>query len=240
MNIGAPWPTAEQAEARVLEIQTKLHRWATDAPDRRFADLFNLVCDPAVLLVAWRRVRGNKGARTAGVDGQTVYYIQQRRGEAVFLAELRAELKARRFAPCPRGAADPQARQRQAADAWDPDRAGPRVQAALKLVLERSSRRTSCRARTAFAPAAAPRRHRRDPRVRQSTTRLQWVVEGDIQASLTRSPLPMGVRQRIADKRPGAGQGVPQGRHPQPGWRRRDLPAPHKAASCRHCWPTSP
>jgi len=101
VNIGAPWPTAEQAEARVLEIQTKLHRWATDAPDRRFADLFNLVCDPAVLLVAWCRVRGNKGARTAGVDGQTVYYIQQRRGEAVFLAELRAELKARRFAPLP-------------------------------------------------------------------------------------------------------------------------------------------
>ncbi len=101
MNTGAPWPTAEQAEARVLEIQTKLHRWATDAPDCRFADLFNLVCDPAVLLVAWRRVRGNKGARTAGVDGQTVYYIQQRRGEGSFLADLRADLKARRFSPLP-------------------------------------------------------------------------------------------------------------------------------------------
>ena len=101
MNTGALWPTAEQAEARVLKIQAKLHRWATDDPDRRFADLFNLVCDPAVLLVAWRRVRGNKGARTAGVDGQTVYYIQQRRGEASFLAELRADLKARRFAPLP-------------------------------------------------------------------------------------------------------------------------------------------
>ena len=101
MNTGAPWPTAEQAEARVLGIQAKLHRWVTDDPDRRFADLFNLVGDPAVLLVAWRRVKGNKGARTAGVDGQTVYYIQQRRGEALFLAELRADLKARRFAPLP-------------------------------------------------------------------------------------------------------------------------------------------
>jgi hypothetical protein len=56
---------------------------ATDAPDRRFADLFNLVGDPAVLLVAWRRVRGNKGARTAGVDGQTVDHIQQRRARVV-------------------------------------------------------------------------------------------------------------------------------------------------------------
>jgi RNA-directed DNA polymerase len=110
VNTGAPSPTPsiEEAEARVLGIQTKLHRWATDDPDRRFADLFNLVCDPAVLLVAWRRVRGNKGARTAGVDGQTVSYIQQRRGEESFLAELRADLKACRFRSSARaGAADP-------------------------------------------------------------------------------------------------------------------------------------
>ena len=33
-----------QAERRVLEIQTKLHRWARDDPHRRFGDLFNLVC----------------------------------------------------------------------------------------------------------------------------------------------------------------------------------------------------
>jgi RNA-directed DNA polymerase len=29
-----------QAERRVLEIQTKLHRWARDDPHRRFDDLF--------------------------------------------------------------------------------------------------------------------------------------------------------------------------------------------------------
>src|SRR5215208_4535396 len=69
VNTGAPLPTPQAAEARVLEIQAKLHRWATDDPDRRFDDLFNLVCDPAFLLVGWRRVRGNKGARSAGVDG---------------------------------------------------------------------------------------------------------------------------------------------------------------------------
>jgi RNA-directed DNA polymerase len=52
---------------RVLEIQAKLHRWARDDPHRRFGDLFNLVADPAFLLVAWDRVRRNKGAKTAGV-----------------------------------------------------------------------------------------------------------------------------------------------------------------------------
>ena len=50
-------------------MQTKLHHWAVADPGRRFDDLFNLVYDPAFLVVAWDRVRGNKGARTAGVDG---------------------------------------------------------------------------------------------------------------------------------------------------------------------------
>ncbi|MFS7872407.1 hypothetical protein ACEYXF_03530 [Streptomyces asiaticus] len=60
-----------KAERRVLEMQTKLHCWATDDRDRRFDDLFNLVANPAFLLVAWDRVRRNRGARSAGVDGQT-------------------------------------------------------------------------------------------------------------------------------------------------------------------------
>ena len=103
MNTGAPWPTlsADEAEARVLGIQTKLHQWATGDPARRFGDLYNLICDSAFLLVAWRRVRGNKGARTAGVDGQTARYIERERGEEAFLADVRAELKARRFTPLP-------------------------------------------------------------------------------------------------------------------------------------------
>lgn len=49
-----------KAERRVLEIQTKLHRWAADDSHRRFDDLFNLVADPAFLLVAWDRVRGKR------------------------------------------------------------------------------------------------------------------------------------------------------------------------------------
>ena len=38
------------AERQVLKMQTKLHCWATDDPDRRFDDLFNLVADPAFRL----------------------------------------------------------------------------------------------------------------------------------------------------------------------------------------------
>ena len=69
MNTGAPWPDLVEAEQRVLVMQKKLHQWATADPGRRFDDVYNLTYDSAFLVVAWSRVRGNKGARTAGVDG---------------------------------------------------------------------------------------------------------------------------------------------------------------------------
>jgi RNA-directed DNA polymerase len=40
-----------KAERRVLEIQTKLHRWARDDPHRRFDDLF---VRHEALLTVWR------------------------------------------------------------------------------------------------------------------------------------------------------------------------------------------
>jgi len=97
MNIGDPWPDLAEAEQRVLMMQTKLHQWATSDPGRRFDDLFNLVYDPAFLVVAWSRVRGNKGGRTAGIDGIVPRSISLDVGE--LLGELRGDLKARRFAP---------------------------------------------------------------------------------------------------------------------------------------------
>jgi RNA-directed DNA polymerase len=90
-----------KVERRVLGIQTKLHRWALGDSHRRFDDLFNLVTDPAFLLVAWARVRGNKGARTAGVDGETAHYVEAVRGVEIFLDALRSALRDRSFCPLP-------------------------------------------------------------------------------------------------------------------------------------------
>jgi len=94
LNSGAPWPTPDEAAARVLGIQRKLQRWACDDPTRRFPDLRNLVCDRATLLVAWSRVRGNRGSRSAGVDGETAAYVEQVLGVERFLEELWQELRA--------------------------------------------------------------------------------------------------------------------------------------------------
>jgi RNA-directed DNA polymerase len=101
VNTDAPFPDADEAWWRVQKIQTKLLQWATDDLDRRFDDLWNLAYDPDVLADAWHRVRSNRGARSAGVDGETVFYVSVIRGEQAFLSELRDDLKARRFQPVP-------------------------------------------------------------------------------------------------------------------------------------------
>src|SRR3954452_17698111 len=99
LNSDASWPTPKEAEARVLGIQRKLHKWASDDQRRRFSDLHNLVRDPAILLIAWRRVRGDRGSRSAGIDGQTAYEIEARQGVERFLSELRDELRTGTFRP---------------------------------------------------------------------------------------------------------------------------------------------
>jgi RNA-directed DNA polymerase len=97
--------------------------------------LWNLVCDPAVLVVAWRRVRGNRGKRSAGVDGIRPDAIEA--PEAGFITELREDLKARRFTPMPvRERMIPKPGTTKRRRLGIPTARDRVVQAALKLVLE--------------------------------------------------------------------------------------------------------
>ena len=115
-------------------MQSKLHQWAISDPGRCFDDLYNLAYDPAFLVVAWSRVKGNKGARSAGVDGVKPRSIVF--GAGKLLGELRDDLKARRFFPMPvRETMIPKAngKLRRLGIPTAADRV---VQASLKLVLE--------------------------------------------------------------------------------------------------------
>ena len=204
MNTSAPWPTPEEAEARVLEIQTKLHRWATDDPDRRFDDLYNLVSDPAFLLVAWRRVRGNKGARTAGVDGQTAHAIEAGRGVAAFLEDLRAELKAQRFEPLPvRERMIPKPGTRKRRRLGIPVVRDRVVQGALKLVLEPIFEADFKPCSYGFRPKR--RAHDAIAEIRlMASNSYEWVLDGDIDAcfdEISHSGLLDRMRHRVGDKR---------------------------------------
>jgi RNA-directed DNA polymerase len=205
VNTGAPWPAPEQVWPRVLRIQTKLHQWAGADPARRFDDLFNLVTDPAVLVAAWQRVRGNRGARTSGVDGVTAYYIEDVRGVEEFLADLRAQLKARRFTPLPaRERMIPKAdgRLRRLGIPTVRDRV---VQAALKLVLEPIFE-------VGFRPCSygfRPKRRAQDAiaeihHLTSHPRNYEWVVDADIAAcfdTIDHTALMGRVRRRVADRR---------------------------------------
>ena len=191
------------AERRVREIQTKLHRWARDDPHRRFDDLFNLVADPGFLLVAWDRVRCNKGAATAGVDGQTAASIAAWKGVEEFLDELRGLLKDRSFTPLPvRERMIPKAggKLRALGIATVRDRV---VQASLKLVLEPIFEADFHPCSYGFRPKR--RAHDAVAEARLLTSRsYEWVVEGDITAcfdEISHPALMERVRERIGDKR---------------------------------------
>jgi RNA-directed DNA polymerase len=201
VNTDAPWPSLDEAHPRVLEIQTKLHQWATNGPDRRFGDLFNLVCDPAFLVVGWDRVRGNRGARTAGVDGVIPRAIDD--DGTVLLRGLRDDLKARRFRPLPvRERMIPKAsgKLRRLGIPTARDRV---VQASLKLVLEPIFEAD-------FKPCSygfRPKRRAQDAieEIRHFTRlSYEWVLEGDIAAcfdEIDHAALMGRVRARVKDRR---------------------------------------
>ena len=201
MNTDASWPDLDEAESRVLKIQTKLHQWAVDSPGRQFDDLFNLVADPAFLTVAWDRVRGNRGGRSAGVDGvkpRSILFGRER-----FLTQLRDDLKAGRFRPLP-------VRQRMIPKAGGklrslgiPTARDRTVQAALKLILEPIFE-------AGFHPCSYGFRPRRRPHDAiaeihmLATNSYEWVLEGDITAcfdEIDHSALLGRVRDRVRDKR---------------------------------------
>jgi RNA-directed DNA polymerase len=202
VNIGAPWPDLDEAEWRVLKMQRKLHQWATSDPGRRFDDLYNVVCDPAFLVVAWSRVRGNKGARSAGVDGVAPFSILFGAGE--FLSGVRDDLKARRYTPSPvREKMIPKAsgKLRRLGIPTAADRV---VQAVLKLVLEPIFEAD-------FKPCSygfRPRRRAQDAIAEihffgSPARNYEWVFEADIKAcfdEIDHTALMGRVRRRIGDK----------------------------------------
>jgi RNA-directed DNA polymerase len=186
-------------------MQAKLHRWAAADPGRRFDDLFNLVHDPATLLVAFDRVAGNTGSRTAGVDGLTVAHVEELIGVRGFLDDLRAQLKQGTFRPLP-------VRERKIPKPGGsgkvralgiPTVADRVVQAALKLVLEPIFEAD-------FEPVSygfRPMRRAQDAiaEIHYFGTRgYRWVLDADIEAAfdnVSHTAIMDRVRARVKDKR---------------------------------------
>jgi len=190
---------------KVSEMQAKLHRWVVADPGRRFDDLFNFVCDPATLMVAFARVAGNRGARSAGVDGLTVAVVAKHMGVPGFLDDLRESLRAGTFRPLP-------VRERKIPK---PDGSGKVrklgipvvadrvVQAALKLVLEPIFEADFLSVSYGFRP----KRRAQDAIAEiqfYGTRGYEWVLDADIEACfdcIDHTALMDRIRRRTKDKR---------------------------------------
>jgi hypothetical protein len=122
----AAWLTPAPAEARVLHVQTKLHKWTSTGPDKQFPRSVQpgprsghassgLAADPSE-----SRITDNRGDKMTRAD------VEDRIGVGRFLEELRASLKDGSYrSPAGPGAQHPQARHSQGASARNLDVARP-------------------------------------------------------------------------------------------------------------------
>lgn len=86
--------------AAIRSLQRKLYVAAKAEPERRFHQLYDKVYREDILAHAYRLARSAKGARTAGVDGETFADIEAR-GVVEWLTGLREELRTRTYRPQP-------------------------------------------------------------------------------------------------------------------------------------------
>ena len=206
VNTGAvAWPGLFSAEYAVARMQAKLHLWAARDPGRRFGDLFNLVYDPAFLVVAWERVATNKGAGTPGVDKATAGQIETWVGVEAFLGQIRDSLKSGEFGPVEVRRVLIPKKSGKLRKLGIPTIADRVVQASLKLVLEPIFEAD-------FKPCSygfRPNRRAQDAiaeihHLASEPSNYRWVLEADIKAcfdEIDHTALMNRLRVRVKDKR---------------------------------------
>lgn len=188
------------ATEQVQALQAALCLAAKSAPERRFYSLYDKVYRDDVLLVAWEKVRQNRGA--AGMDGQTIGGIEAA-GVEGFLRAIQQELREHRYwVPPVRRVFIPKAdgKQRPLGIPTVRDRV---VQQAVRLVLEPIFE-------AGFSDCSYGYRPNRSARDATLAIRkwlnfgLERVLDADIASffdSIPHEPLMRRVERRIADGR---------------------------------------
>jgi RNA-directed DNA polymerase len=204
--VNSPAPLdVKSASERVLGWQTRLHRWAVGDEQARFGDLFNLICDPATLFVAWERVKRNRGSKTAGVDGETRKHIEALGVEEV-LGELRQALRDRTYTPLPvREHEIPKRGSGKVRKLGIPALRDRIVQMATELVLEPIFEADFCPTSYGFRPGRRAQDAIEEVRFFINDPRTyEWVIEGDVEncfGSIHHGLLLAELRRRVTDKR---------------------------------------
>lgn len=193
-------------------VQRKLYARSEQQVDYVFRKLWGLVTDPRNLRMALARVAGNRGRRTAGVDGVTVGHVAKRAVD--FIAELRSELRSGAYRPSPvRRVLIPKigapGKFRPLGIPTVKDRV---VQAALKNILEPVFEADFYPVSYGFRPGKSVHGALEHLRVllrpkdgkdgREPRLAYQWVVEGDIKGcfdNIGHHGLMDRVRRRVGD-----------------------------------------
>lgn len=187
----------------VREMQTKLSRWATEDSGHRFFDLYHLLFDKDWLMEAYKSVRTNAGARTAGYDGLNMSAFE--RGLDRQIERLQEELRSQTYEPQPvRRAFIPKSngKLRPLGIPAIRDRI---VQEALRMVLEPIYEADFSQYSYGFRPSR--RTHDALQVVKIMTredTKHFWVVEGDIASffdEIDHERLERIVGRRIKDRK---------------------------------------
>lgn len=244
MNTDVSWPAdTTEAWARVLRMQTKLHQWAKADSGRRFDDVFNLVYDPGFLVAAWDRVRGNKGGRSAGVDGVVPRSLSPAQAGSM-LVGLHQRVKTRTFVPEPvRQRAIPKGNGK-VRNLGIPTMADRIVQASLRMVLEPIFEADFLSSSYGFRPRRRAQDAIAEIHYYASRGYVQ-VFEADITAcfdEIDHDALMQRVRARVVDKRilrliRGF---LKAGVLSEDGVNRETYTGTPKVGSCHHCWQTLP
>lgn len=196
----------------VLDMQRKLYRWSRNNRQQTFDDLFNWVCDRRNLEDAWRKLAGNKGSKTPGIDGTTRRTVEERPGGVPeFLGKVRDALRSGAYVPRP-------VRQRLIPKPGKPGKYRPLgiptltdrlVQMALKNVLEpifeadfHSTSYGFRPKRSAMDALATIQRNLNYTKAGPST--VAYVIEGDIKGcfdNIDHHLLMERVRRRVGDRK---------------------------------------
>ena len=219
-TVKPPWKAmyvATQSDKDWLwNVQRTLHTRSSESLDYVFEKLWGFITDPRNLRIAFARVSSNRGKRTAGVDGVTVWKISQQGIEAL-IAQTREELRSGKYRPQPvRRVLIPKRGQPGKHRALGIPTVKDRVvQAAVKNIIEPIYEADFYPTSYGFRPnrsahqALEHLRRLLRPRKRRGQTeerelKYQWAIEGDRKAcfdNIDHHALMQRFRRRISDSK---------------------------------------
>jgi len=168
----------------IIKTQRSFAKKAMHNSGHRFDHLYRIICQEEWIRTAVNLVLTNKGARTAGIDGETKQTYASEQAKEILIQEIREELVQRRFQPSPvRRVYIPKAngKMRPLGIATIKDRA---VQMLLKMILEPIWESDFLNCSNGFRPG----RRTMDciallDSYINNRSKYYWVIEGDIKGA---------------------------------------------------------